>query len=150
MTHRIFYLCCGMWDLLPWPGIELDTMHWERRVLAAGPPGKSLFSMSAHKVSPGASAPSSTCICIRGWTTGNGNGLGRVPCMSCPCSPLTDDRGLQTLQFPHPWWGHLGVTYSAPEGLCQHYPSRDVAWHSCPCLSSSPSQACFSTLRDTS
>ena len=34
---------CSMWDLVPQAGIELDPWHWERRVLATGPPGKSLW-----------------------------------------------------------------------------------------------------------
>ena len=33
-------LSCGMWDLVPWPGNE--TGHWGCRVLATGPPGRSL------------------------------------------------------------------------------------------------------------
>ena len=33
--------CCGMWDLVPWPGVE--SGHWDHRVLAIGSPGKSLF-----------------------------------------------------------------------------------------------------------
>ena len=33
--------CCGMWDLIPWPGVE--SGHWDHRVLAIGSPGKSLF-----------------------------------------------------------------------------------------------------------
>ena len=31
-----------MRDLAPRPGIEPETLHWEYRVLATGPPGKSL------------------------------------------------------------------------------------------------------------
>ena len=34
------FSCC-MWDLVPWPGIELVPLHWECRVLATGPPGES-------------------------------------------------------------------------------------------------------------
>ena len=36
--YRIF--SCGIWDLVPWPGIEPRPLHWELRVLATGPPGK--------------------------------------------------------------------------------------------------------------
>ena len=32
-------LSCGMWDLVPWPGIEPG--HWDHGVLVTGPPGKS-------------------------------------------------------------------------------------------------------------
>ena len=32
---------CSMWDLVPWPGMELWHLHWESRVLATRPPGKS-------------------------------------------------------------------------------------------------------------
>ena len=32
---------CGMWDLVPWPGIDSGPPTWERRVLASRPPGKS-------------------------------------------------------------------------------------------------------------
>jgi len=57
MACRIFN--CGMWvlfagslvfacehlimagDLVPWPGVGLDLLHWECRVLATGPPGTS-------------------------------------------------------------------------------------------------------------
>ena len=35
----------SMWDLVPWPGIELRPLHWERGVLATGPPGKSLIQI---------------------------------------------------------------------------------------------------------
>ena len=33
------FLSCGMWDLVPSPG----SPHWKCRVLATGPPGKSLY-----------------------------------------------------------------------------------------------------------
>ena len=35
-------LSCGMWDLVPWPGIEPKPPDWERGILTTGPPGKSL------------------------------------------------------------------------------------------------------------
>ena len=36
-------LTCGMWDIVPWPGIEPPGhLHWECGVLATGLPGKSL------------------------------------------------------------------------------------------------------------
>ena len=34
-------LICGLWDLVPRPGIEPRPLHWELGVLIAGPPGKS-------------------------------------------------------------------------------------------------------------
>ena len=34
-------LSWGMWGLVPWRGIEPGPLHWEQRVLATGPPGKS-------------------------------------------------------------------------------------------------------------
>ena len=36
-------LSCGMWDLVPQPGIKPRAQHWELTVLATGPPGESLF-----------------------------------------------------------------------------------------------------------
>ena len=40
-------LSCGMWDLIPRPGIEPGSpLHWECGALATGPPGKSLASCS--------------------------------------------------------------------------------------------------------
>ena len=41
--HQILFaacriLSCGMWDILPWSGIE--PRHWEHRVSATGPSGK--------------------------------------------------------------------------------------------------------------
>ena len=36
------HLSCGMWDLVPWPEIEPKFCALECRVLATGPPGKSL------------------------------------------------------------------------------------------------------------
>ena len=42
---------CGVWDLVPWPGIELwdwTPLYWERRVLATGPPGTSLIKFLSH------------------------------------------------------------------------------------------------------
>ena len=38
-------LSCGLWHLVPWPGIRPGPLHWERGVLAAGPPGKSLWQL---------------------------------------------------------------------------------------------------------
>ena len=32
---------CGMWELVPCPGIEPSPLHWEHGILATGPPGKS-------------------------------------------------------------------------------------------------------------
>ena len=34
-------LSCGMWDLVPRPGMEPGPLNWKHGVLAAGPPGKS-------------------------------------------------------------------------------------------------------------
>ena len=31
-AHRIFDLTCGMWYLVPWPGIKPGPLHWEHRV----------------------------------------------------------------------------------------------------------------------
>ena len=39
-------LSCSMWDLVPWSGIRLGPLLWEHRVLAIGPPGKSLTFLS--------------------------------------------------------------------------------------------------------
>ena len=30
-----------MWELIPWPGLNLNTLHWKLRLLTTGPPGKS-------------------------------------------------------------------------------------------------------------
>ena len=47
---HLFWLCWvwldSMWDLVPWPGIKPGPLHWEHRVLATGPPGKSLENYS--------------------------------------------------------------------------------------------------------
>ena len=40
MAHEIFSF--GLWDLVPWPGLDLGPLYWECRVLVPGPPGKSL------------------------------------------------------------------------------------------------------------
>ena len=37
----VLCLSCGMWGLVPQPGIEPGPLHWEQGVLAIGPPGKS-------------------------------------------------------------------------------------------------------------
>ena len=37
---------CGIWDLVPWPGIEPRPPALGRGVLATGPPGKSQGLMS--------------------------------------------------------------------------------------------------------
>ena len=43
---------CGMRNLVPWPGSEPEPpTHWERRVLAMGPPGKSLTCSFFHLAS---------------------------------------------------------------------------------------------------
>ena len=34
-------LCCGIWNLVTWLGIEPGPLHWEHWILATGPPGKS-------------------------------------------------------------------------------------------------------------
>ena len=39
-----------MWDLISLPGIELRALHWERGVLATGPPGKSQNKAFKHKI----------------------------------------------------------------------------------------------------
>ena len=36
------FFSCGMWDLVSWPPNEPRPPDWEHRVLATGPPGKSL------------------------------------------------------------------------------------------------------------
>ena len=36
-------LSCDMWDLFPDWGLNLGPLHWKCRVLATGPPGKSLL-----------------------------------------------------------------------------------------------------------
>ena len=38
---RIFDLCCSMWHLVPWPGIETRPPALGAQVLATEPPGKS-------------------------------------------------------------------------------------------------------------
>ena len=40
-TWDLWLWHCGMWNLVPWPGIEPRPLHWEHGVLAARPPGKS-------------------------------------------------------------------------------------------------------------
>ena len=40
MVYR--FLSYRMRDLVPQPGLNLGPLHWEHRVLATGPPGKSL------------------------------------------------------------------------------------------------------------
>ena len=37
----VLLVAACMWDLVPWPGIQPRPPHWECRVLATGPPGKS-------------------------------------------------------------------------------------------------------------
>ena len=32
---------CGTWNLVLWPGMEPDPLHWEHEVLTIGPPGNS-------------------------------------------------------------------------------------------------------------
>ena len=34
---------CGVWGLVPWPGGKPGPLHWECRVLPAGPSGKTLL-----------------------------------------------------------------------------------------------------------
>ena len=41
---------CIMWDLFPWSGIYLGPLHWEHRVLATGPPGKSPAAAAAKSI----------------------------------------------------------------------------------------------------
>ena len=49
--HQVLVVCgiqalsWGMWNLVPWPGIEPGPLHWKQGVLAMGPPGKSLTSL---------------------------------------------------------------------------------------------------------
>ena len=40
MVYR--FLSCRMWNLVPHPGLNLGPLHWEHRILATGPPGKSV------------------------------------------------------------------------------------------------------------
>ena len=41
LSMHMWTLSCGMWNLVPWLGIEPRLAAWECRVLATGPPGKS-------------------------------------------------------------------------------------------------------------
>ena len=41
-----------MQDLVPWPGMNLGALHWERRVWTAGPPGKSRETLGLVPVVP--------------------------------------------------------------------------------------------------
>ena len=43
-TYRIF--SCSMWDLASCPGVESGLPAWELRVLATGPPGKPLVTIT--------------------------------------------------------------------------------------------------------
>ena len=44
-------LSCGMQGLVPDQGMNLDTLHWEYRVLATGPPVKTPnYSSSLHHI----------------------------------------------------------------------------------------------------
>ena len=47
-AHRIFGF--GMWNLVPWPGVEPGPLHQEHKVPAVGPPGKSLFFFFKKKI----------------------------------------------------------------------------------------------------
>ena len=40
-AHRIFFFffSYGMWDLVPQPGLNPSSLHWEHGVLATGPQG---------------------------------------------------------------------------------------------------------------
>ena len=40
LSWRMGSLNSGIWDLLPWPGIESRPLCWECRVTIIGPPGK--------------------------------------------------------------------------------------------------------------
>lgn len=47
-AHGVSSLCCsmqilscGMWKVVPWPGIELGPQQWKHRALTIGPPGSS-------------------------------------------------------------------------------------------------------------
>ena len=42
-------LSCSIWDLVPRPGIESGPLHWERGILATGPPRKSSKLYIAQK-----------------------------------------------------------------------------------------------------
>ena len=39
-------LSCSIWDLVSWPGLNLDPLHWEYSVYTTGPPGKSQMNGS--------------------------------------------------------------------------------------------------------
>ena len=41
LSCSMWTLSCGMWDLVPCPGIKPGPLHWECGLLATGPPGKS-------------------------------------------------------------------------------------------------------------
>jgi len=49
-SHGMGNLSCIMWDLVPWPGWEPQPLLWECRILATGPPGKSLYFLLYHTV----------------------------------------------------------------------------------------------------
>ena len=44
-------LSCSKWDLVPRSGIKSSPLHWEHRVLATGPPGRSRWTSFCYFVS---------------------------------------------------------------------------------------------------
>ena len=55
LNHGRQDLSCGMWDLVPRPGVDPGPLGWEHRIPATRPPGKSLTSVvsSLLNYSPG-------------------------------------------------------------------------------------------------
>ena len=47
------FFSCSMWDLIPWPGMEPGSLHWELRILATGSPDKSWLPVFKATISWG-------------------------------------------------------------------------------------------------
>ena len=98
-------LSCSMWDLVPWPGVEPGSLHWERRVLATGPPEKSWWqSLLAGK--PWEAQSNSSSFSFRfflfAWSANGSSAWDSVCAFVCACCFCWGAYGGQRRTHPGP------------------------------------------------
>ena len=124
-SGTVLGLCCGMWDLVPWPGITPGPPHWEPRVPITGPPGNSVFTLvvcifiirgpsasgfpagSVVRNPPASAGDTGYAGLIPGWGRSPGGGHGNPLQYSCLESPV--DRGA--------WWARVGHDWACTYAL---------------------------------
>ena len=94
-------ICCGRWDLVPWPRIQSGPLLRAHRVLPAGPQGKSQGANSLFLLSPWNCRPAlhPQCPLLPSGFKGKTQSAPRL-CLTPPCS-WTVPSVIQGTREPH-------------------------------------------------